>query len=332
MALQAQTLLKQWLNCRCARFVWATVGLLSVMFWPTGAYATGKTDAKNFGDIICNIQSGMNSYSTLISAVCYTMGAFLGVRGVLYLTERFNSQQAGMSVTTKGIAHILGGGALLSAPTFAALLQKSIFPSMGGTAAMGSACAGTAPTKIAGAASLDLVMNNLVKNISLPMFTILAGLSVAIGIFLIVRGLLKAAKYGVDPRSDNVKSITTNLLIGAVMISIGNMLPTVLSTLFGNGTKPDDISMFAGLDWSGVVGSSSTTAADNAIKAVLAFVQVIGGIAFVRGWLMIKNAIEGTGQQTVPQGITHIIGGAMCINIGMMLKILDTTFGTGLIK
>jgi len=330
MALQAQTLLKQRLDCRLASTL-AWLGFLTLALWPASAHATGRTDAKTLGDIICNIQSGMNSYSTLISAICYIMGAFLGVRGVLYLTERFNSQQAGMSVTTKGIAHILGGGALLSAPTFTAVLQKSLFSATKGGTPMGTGCAGITPGKIADGASLDLVMNNLVKNISLPMFTILAGLSIAIGIFLVVRGLLKAAKYGVDPRSDNVKSITTNLLIGAIMISIGNVLPAALLTIFGV-SDPSDISKFSGLDWSGVSGSASTDAADNAVKAGLAFVQIIGGIAFVRGWLMIKNAIEGTGQQTVPQGITHIIGGAMCINIPLMLKVLDATFGTGLVK
>lgn len=329
MALQAQTLLKQKMACRFATIA-AWLGFLTLVLWPEYAHATARTNAKTLGDIICNIQSGMNSYSTLISAICYIMGAFLGVRGVLYLNERFSSQQAGMSVTTKGIAHILGGGALLSAPTFTALLQASLFPTTKGSP-MGSACAGTAPTAISAGASLDLVMNNLVKNISLPMFTILAGLSIAIGIFLIVRGLLKAAKYGVDPRSDNVKSITTNLLIGAIMLSIGNVLPAVLKTLF-DVSDPSNINNFSGISWSSVAGAASTTAADNAVKAALAFVQIIGGIAFVRGWLMIKNAIEGTGQQTVPQGITHIIGGAMCINIPLMLKILDTTFGTGLVK
>jgi hypothetical protein len=51
-------------------------------------------------------------------------------------------------------------------------------------------------------------------------------------------------------------------------------------------------------------------------------------IAFVRGWLIIKNAVEGAGQATVAQGFTHIVGGVLAINIYSFLEIMDQTFGT----
>jgi hypothetical protein len=51
-------------------------------------------------------------------------------------------------------------------------------------------------------------------------------------------------------------------------------------------------------------------------------------IAFVRGWLILKRASEGSGQATMAQGFTHLFGGVLAMNIFGFLEIMDSTFGT----
>jgi hypothetical protein len=70
----------------------------------------------------------------------------------------------------------------------------------------------------------------------------------------------------------------------------------------------------------------------NAIEAALTFFQLIGMIAFVRGWMIMKSASEGTGNATMAQGITHIIGGVCALNIFQFLHVFDYTFGTNLLS
>jgi hypothetical protein len=55
--------------------------------------------------------------------------------------------------------------------------------------------------------------------------------------------------------------------------------------------------------------------------------QLVGLISFVRGWNILRNAIEGVGQATVPQGLTHIIGGVLAMNISGFMVALDATLG-----
>jgi hypothetical protein len=300
-------------------YVWGLVALMAVVLWPMESWA-----AASLGDIICNIRSNLKPFFHLFSSFAFIAGGILAFNGVLLLKRHADNPNDGSMV--KGLAHLLAGGALASLSVVVRLLQSTL-GLVSGTSGV-KMCQASAP---AGSASgLDVMMTNFVNNIYDPMFSALSVLSFLIGIFLIYRGLVKGSKVGSDPRAAATHMILVNLFVGAIMVSIGAMLPNMLTTLFGDS----NIKTFSSIiNWSVITGSSvDTTKADLTVHAILMFVQIIGAIAFIRGWMIIKNAVEGTGQVTVPQGITHIIGGTMAINIGMMLKLFDSTFGTGLIK
>ena len=280
--------------------------------------------ADTFGQIICNAKDPGSFYTKLLSAIGYVIGVFLVLRGVLLLKK--NSDTGGQTSSVVGIAHLLAGGALFALPSFTLVIQETLFSGLSGSAG------GCSPGGVAsGAQGLDVMMQNFVKNIHNPIFSLIAVLGYVIGATFIFTGLLRMAKAGTDPRAANPKDIIVLFVIGSVLLSISSALPIMLSTLFGS-PGVSSMTSFQGIDWSGIVGSgANTAAADNTIKAILAFVQIVGGIAFLRGWLLVKKATEG-GQATIAQAATHIIGGAMAINIDVMLKIIDTTFGTGLIN
>jgi len=316
--------IKGWLSIEGqtdAKQIWIfTLSTLLVLLWPD--FAEASTVASTLGGLFCNVKLTANGYVRIIGAVSFVSGAFIIVRGVLLLKK--HGENPNDSQVVKAIAHLFGGGLLLSLPTVVAIMQMTIF---GGAPKSGTfTCSGTPGAS--GAASLDVMMQNFVKDVHGPIFVLLSVLSMIIGITMIFKALLRGAKTGADPRASNPKDIVTHLVLGAVLVSIGTVLPDVLKTIFGVGTV-SQMSSFPAIGWSKLVGAADTKAADNTIKAIMAFVQIIGGISFLRGWLIIKTAIEGGGQATVPQGATHIIGGAMAINIDKMLTILDKTFGTG---
>jgi len=105
----------------------------------------------------------------------------------------------------------------------------------------------------------------------------------------------------------------------------------MLGSLFGTGTT---ITSPNTLTWSGLeqLTGGATQQFKTAVAAALTFVQLIGVIAFVRGWLMMKKFVEGAGNISFAQALTHILGGCLAINIAAFLKILDTTFGTNLLN
>ena len=111
-----------------------------------------------------------------------------------------------------------------------------------------------------------------------------------------------------------------------MLVVIAQSMGTIMDTVFGSA----QIANFSVLSWTKVsdAAGGDTTAFQNAVQAALTFVQIVGFIAFVRGWNIIRHAVEGSGQATVPQGVTHIVGGVMAINIYQFVKVMDTTFGT----
>ncbi len=294
---------------------------LLVVFWPAEAAAAQAT----LGQIICNIKDNLAAYPKILNFAAYTIGLFLVVRGVLLLKK--HGENPSQPQIVPAVAQLTGGALLLSLRPLTRILQKTIFSSK--DAAGGFGCKPGDP--VGSVVGLDQMMTNFVKNVYEPIFVLLSMIAIAVGLTFIVSGLLKGAKTGTNPQAADPKSIVVHLIFGAILISIGTVLPDVLKSIFGSGdvSKMSAVSL---ISWSKIVGSGvDTTKADAAVKAVLAFIQIIGGISFLRGWLILKKAIEGGGQATVPQGFTHIIGGAMAINIDVMIRAIDKTFGFGIV-
>jgi len=296
---------------------WLAVFLAAAIVWPDAVLA-----ADTLGDVICNVRNSGTAYPPLVNAIAYIAGGFLIVRGFLLLKR--HAENPNQSVVA-GIAHCVGGGLLLALPAVVRVLQYTVLSSVA------SNQGGCLPGTVGAASALDVIMQNLVNNIYGPMFSLVSVIGLLVGITFVIKGLLAGVKTGTDPRAASPKSIINNLVIGAILISLSTIAPDILKTLFGSGTMEKMSDFSSVINWSGIVGSANT-AADKTVQAILGFIQIIGGIAFLRGWLIVKAAVEGGGQATIPQGLTHIIGGAMAVNIYTMLKIFNATFGVNIIK
>ncbi|HEX2753172.1 MAG TPA: hypothetical protein VHP34_08775, partial [Alphaproteobacteria bacterium] len=57
------------------------------------------------------------------------------------------------------------------------------------------------------------------------------------------------------------------------------------------------------------------------------FVMLVGYIAFIRGWFVLKAFADGQQGATVAQGLTFLIGGSLAINLGELVNALQETVG-----
>lgn len=304
--------------------LWTFIATLAAFFIPMEAMADASG---TLGAIVCNIRNSGSGVPNLLASIAYIIGAILLVRGVLALKK--NADNPSQVSPAIGIAMLVAGGAVITLPSLGGYIQETLFSEVsdGGL----STCVGGSVAS--NATSLDLMMINFVGNLHQPIFNLVALLAFIVGLTYLVAGVLRMAKTGTDARASNPKDVIIYLIIGGVLISLSSVLPLMLSTVFGSDTDSiSKMSSFQGISWSGIVGDGATTdAADAVVIAILKFIQIIGIIAFFRGWMIVKKAVEG-GQATIPQGVTHIIGGAMAINMDKMLEVLDKTFGTGLIN
>jgi len=278
--------------------------------------------ASTAGAVVCNISTNLKPYADFITAVAYVVGAFLLGNGILMLKR--HSEGVNGATVSGGVLRLIAGSGSLSLPTFAGLVQASV---VGISSANGTtSCTPGAVAALDSGGQLDVIFTNLITNIRDPMQTALSVLCVIMGVFMIAKGLLRASKYGTDQKA-TIPNIAVSLIVGAILISAGQMMDVMVASVTG-GLAKENAANFGGINWSKFTGDSSTdyTVMNNVVKAVLTFVQIIGMIAFIRGWMIIKTAVEG-GQGTIAQGATHIIGGAMSINIHAMLEIFNRTFG-----
>lgn len=293
------------------------------LFFPETAWADGTT----LGNILCNVAKDFTPLAPLMSAFAYIAGAVLVIKGTMLFKKHTDNPNDSQIV--KAIAHCLGGGTLAVLPAAVRTFQETLHISLGGSTGISSCTAGSVTSGGTGPLGLDMMMENFVKNIEKPMVWLVSIIGILVGIFYIYKGLLAASKTGTDPRASAPHVILVYLIVGAVLVSLGSMLGPVLTTVFGDNSIR---SVNAIINWEGIVGSGADVERMNrTVWAMLTFVKVIGVISFLRGWMILKKAVEG-GQATIPQALSHIIGGAMAINIGTMLEVFDRTFGTGLVN
>ena len=65
------------------------------------------------------------------------------------------------------------------------------------------------------------------------------------------------------------------------------------------------------------------------ISAILKFVIMVGLISFVRGIIIVRDVAEGKQQASMMAGMTHVIGGALAVNLGPLLNTVQSTLGIG---
>ncbi len=312
------------------------VGVLSLLCFfgtPTLAFAIeiegtsgggGGGDASTLGAMFFGSCQNFIAFAHLFNIVAYAAGVVFGVTGLYNLRQ--HTENPTNYPLNKALMLFFGAACLMILPTIlttvAVSLGYAVSPTMAVClAASGGATAGT---------GVEGMMANFVANIKAPLIGAVQVIANLAGIFMMVHGLMQASKYGYDPRTNSIHRILTNVGFGAILFTIGGNFSMIMSSVFGTSsvTDPTDSSV---LSWGFVstLGGGSEQFA-TAVAAALQFVQIIGFIAFVRGWLIMKKVVEGGGQVTMAQGITHILGGVCAINIAQVLKIFDNTLGTGM--
>lgn len=139
-----------------------------------------------------------------------------------------------------------------------------------------------------------------------------------LGMFMMVRGIMILKHAGemrmqMSHEHSIIKPIIY-LIVGAMLTYLPTAVQVGLST-FWNDPNPY-----------GYLNDQSEWF--EFINVVFVIVQLVGVIAFIRG-LNILSHLGGHGghQGTFAKGITHIIGGVLCINIYQFVQVIMVTLG-----
>lgn len=149
--------------------------------------------------------------------------------------------------------------------------------------------------------------------------TIVEDFGIAIGVVLIFAAFLKFKRHG-EMRGGASHQST---LAGPIMLLMSGVallwLPTVVGVAlqaFWGANNPMSLP---------TTGDSGLAALE---PAILMFVRLVGVIAFIRGWILLsKTGKEGAQPGTLGKGLTHLLGGILCIHIIGTMDLLAQILG-----
>jgi intracellular multiplication protein IcmC len=166
---------------------------------------------------------------------------------------------------------------------------------------------------------------NILKNVAaslLPVEKLITGAAYLMGIGFAFKAIYALKAYGESrammSSSGSLKEPLIYLFVAAMFIYFPTGLDLMLATTFGE---------------TGLLAYQTTdnNTYDALASSLTLIIQVIGLVAFVRGWVLIARAAS-QGQQPggTGKGLVHVFGGILAMNIIATLKIIhNTLYGVG---
>lgn len=147
---------------------------------------------------------------------------------------------------------------------------------------------------------------------------LIAAVTYILGVLLIAKGIFRL-RVMADQRSQMHQPMELggpliSLLIGGMLIWSNTLLDSMTQTMWGT-TSPLDYTPSLTGDYIAVW------------DVILKIMQIIGFIAFIRGWYYLTRVGQQSQPGMVGKGLTHIIGGTMAYHMGATINVLMTTFG-----
>lgn len=298
--------------------------LLAMLF--TVMSADAAFAGQKMGDVFNNVVRASDGFSPVLSTIAYIFGCILAVTGVFKFKQHVDNPQ--QTSLWEGIKRMLAGGCFLSLPFTIRAVRGSIF---GGDAIGSNSLSNTGTTNAAlSAGGLDKMVFDFMSNIAGPAEALLSAVSYLSAIALLLIGISRLTKRIEEgPRGPGgVGTITTFIASGA-LFSFGDSMGTFANSLFGaGGTTLKTNSLVSNTV---ITDDESRERVQTVIEAVMAFVMLVGYIAFIRGWFVLRAFADGQQGATVAQGLTFLFGGTLAINLGEFINVIMRTVNvTGL--
>ncbi|MBA2648253.1 MAG: type IV secretion protein IcmC [Legionella sp.] len=169
------------------------------------------------------------------------------------------------------------------------------------------------------------ILTNLSNSLG-PIERLITGAGYLIGCMFIFKALYSLRMYGESrtmmSNSTSIKEPLLYLFVGVMLI----YLPTAMSILLESTFSVSSPLQYAPVN-SKNVGINTLFGSGSAIgKPLSMFIQVIGLVAFVRGWVLLaRSGSQGQQPGGAGKGMIHIFGGILAVNIVGTLQMINNT-------
>lgn len=282
----------------------------------TGAFAGNQT----MGDIMNNVIGAWSGLPGFLSMMAYVSGAFLAVQAVFKFKDHVDNPTH--NPISSGVKRLLAGGMMLSLPFMTSATRGTIF---GGTG-VGDAHIqmGTVDTSAVTAGALDGMIVDFIADIYGPATNLLTAFSYISAIALMLVGISRLTKKMEEgPRGPAGAGTMMTFLASGALFSFGDSIGTFVNSVFDG----NDVAINATISDDVITDADDRAKIETVISALLGFVMLVGFVAFIRGWFVLKSFADGAQGATLAQGLTFLFGGTLAINLGELVNVIQNTVG-----
>lgn len=304
----------------------------------TGAIG-GFAGTASVGQTMCSIVLHTGAFPAFLTAIAYLIGLVLGLWGVLKIRDHvLNPSQTHV---WEGVSRLLAGGAFFALPAVIIVIKDTISPSSAmlvgavpvtGYNSGGGFMAGLISSIMGGGGcdagggplGLDGMLTCLMADTMGPIHVVLNFFAFCAGMILIMIGISRLIKSAQDgARGPGGLGTIMTFATGGALLSYNEIIRLFSTTFIGSPfTKT-----FAQMEYTTGMSDPEIASAHATITAIIQFVIIVGLISFVRGIFIIRGVAEGNSQASIMAGITHILAGALAVNLGPLLNAVQTTLG-----
>ncbi len=270
-------------------------------------------DSNGLGGVLCNVFDSFHGVPGLFAGFSYIFGLVLAFMGILKIKEHVeNPNQVQI---WDPIKRFLAGGAFLGLPTIINVVKNTLSKDIDTI----NASNGYNTGGVSGS-GLDEKLVSLMKDIWDPMHYTMVGFSILAGTILLMIGISRLLKSEQDgPRGPMGLGTIMTFLVAGALFSINNLLGAASESIFNEGAQTYAVLKYTdGMEDGG-------KHANAVIGAIMAFVAILGWISFIRGFFIMRGVAEGNSQSSAMAGVTHILGGAIAVNLGAFIKAVQET-------
>lgn len=287
--------------------------------------ATAGGTLDGLGQVICRVTGSTVGLPFLLSVISYIFGLVIAFWGLFKIRDHgLNPSQTSL---WDGLIRFIVGGLFLALPLIVYAVRNSFIND--GFFGDNNVKSGEFNTESGGAVTcgdggLDTAIFCFTDNIYGPANVIITVFSVLAGLIFIMIGisrLLKTTQEGAKGPM-GIGTIMT-FVTGAALLSTNYFLKAFSQSMF----NADKAASHGTLEYTDGLTTAETAHIHTVIGGIMMFMGIVGFVSFVRGIFIMREVSEGGSQASMMAGMTHLIGGALAINLGPLLTAVQATLG-----
>ncbi len=285
----------------------------------TIAPVTACAGGTDLGGTICRFVDMTGTTPGFLTSISYLFGVVLAVWALLKIRDHvLNPNQTSV---WEGASRLIAAGAFFAMPYVAFVLMQTVET---GTFFDITNYYNGATVTCAGPLSLDMSLACFMQDIMAPMHILANHFAMVAGVVFIMIGISRLMKSAQDgPRGPGGMGTMMTFIVAGILLSYNTIISAFSVSIAGDSVVNTNASL---------VYTTGMTAAERGhveivIAAVLQFLIIVGIISFIRGWFIVRQVAEGNSQASMMAGVTHIVGGALAINLGPLLTAVQQSLG-----